>query len=325
MSTWLHDARLVSLAAVAGALGHPVDRRGARCPLCQHEEACKAFASTRWHCHACGQGGDGVDLVCAVLTGERYHRRHIDAVRGWFASQGWCEAFGDSAAPVLRRTPPPPPPRVEATYPPEDEVAALLAQTVAPHEDADVARWMEVRRGLGDRAAERLALVGVRALVPRAVCPSWARLGERTWADLGYRCLIPQVDHSGVVRSVRARCVGDAPWADAPKALPPRGFRVGGLVAANRPGVRLLQGTAVPEVVVAEGEPGFMAACLRWPGRAVFGIVSGSWTAELGARVPRGALVTVATDQDEAGDRYAARIIETIHGCRVVRHEGIAA
>ena len=91
MSTWLHDARLVSLAAVAGALGHPVDRRGARCPLCQHEEACKAFASTRWHCHACGQGGDVVDLVCAVLTGERYHRRHIDAVRGWFASQGWCD------------------------------------------------------------------------------------------------------------------------------------------------------------------------------------------------------------------------------------------
>lgn len=323
--TWLDDARLVSLEAAAGALGHPVSRRGATCPLCGHEDACKAQPGGRWWCFSGQHGGDVVDLVSAVLVGDRFHVRHIDAVRGWFAGQGWCEAFGEAAPVVPRRAPPPRPVEPEPVYPPAAELDAFLRQCTPCDLDEDVVDWMVQRRGLGPEAPRRLALAGVLALHRRGECPGWAHLGARSWAALGYRVVVVMRDHEGVARSVRARCVGDAPWDGAPKALPPVGFKVGGLVMANRPGVRLLQGTAVGEVVVVEGEPQWMAACLRWPTRAVLGIVSGSWTAEIAARVPRGAEVLVVTDHDAAGEKYAEKIGATLDGRRVVRHEGVMA
>lgn len=328
--SWLHDARLVGLQAVAGALGHPVDRRGARCPLCGHEDACKAFTATRWHCHACDVGGDAVDLVCAVLTGERYGRQHIDTVRAWYAAQGWCEAYGapgDSVPVRVRVAPPPVPVEPEVSYPPADELLDLLAQTVSPLDDAAVARWICNGRGFGPEAPARLAYAGVRALPPGARCPEWAAMGKRTWAELDYRCLFPQVDAEGAVRSVRARCVGAVPWEGAPKALPPRGHRVAGAVAANRPAGRMLRDRApMAEVVVVEGEPQWMAACLRWSHAAVLGIVAGSWSEALAARVTPGALVTVVTDHNDArgtGDKYAETVASTLKRCRVVRHEGV--
>lgn len=324
--TWLDDARNVTLETAAMGLGISVSRHGGPCPLCGHEDACKAQAGGRWWCFSGVHGGDVVDLVSAVLVGEVYKRPHIDAVRGWFASQGWCDSYGDAAPAVPRRAPPPRPVEAEPTYPPAEEVAAFLRQCIPCSDADDVVDWMVQRRGLGVDAPRRLAVVGVLALSRRAECPTWAHLGKRTWTDLGYRVVVPMYDHTGAARSVRARCVGDPPWDGAPKALPPRDHSQRGLVMANRPGVRMLLGIASPvEVVVVEGEPQWMAACLRWPSRAVLGIVSGSWTAELAARVPMGAEVLVVTDHDSAGEKYAVKVAETLEGRAVRRHEGVVA
>ena len=45
---------------------------------------------------------------------------------------------------------------------------------------------------------------------------------------------------------------------------------------------------------------------------AVFGIVAGSWTPEIAARVPTRTRVVICTHDDPAGDRYAAQIAETL-------------
>jgi hypothetical protein len=187
--------------------------------------------------------------------------------------------------------------------------------------DAEVGAWLDSRLGAGSASrvsAGRLAV----ALHPRAAAPSWAALRRQSWARLGYRLLVPMVDAAGAVKSVRARCVGPVPWDGAPKALPPVGFGQRGLVMASPVAREMLKGTAWPsEVVVAEGEPQWLAACLTWPGRAVLGIVAGSWTDELGARVPTCASVLVVTDHDAAGDRYAEAIEANLRGrCRVLRH-----
>jgi DNA primase len=70
-------------------------------------------------------------------------------------------------------------------------------------------------------------------------------------------------------------------------------------------------------VVVAEGEIDFLtcaadASDANEHAAAVLGVTSGSWTAELAARVPDGAVVVVATDDDKGGEAYARRIVDTL-------------
>jgi predicted nuclease with TOPRIM domain len=72
-------------------------------------------------------------------------------------------------------------------------------------------------------------------------------------------------------------------------------------------------------VIVAEGEIDYLTAVqlsAAYP-VATFGIVSGSWTREIAARIPDGAIVVAATDPDPAGDRYAEQIFATFRGRRV--------
>jgi hypothetical protein len=90
-------------------------------------------------------------------------------------------------------------------------------------------------------------------------------------------------------------------------------------------GVALLQGLQVDagvgwdgRVVFTEGGKDFLTWATR-EGRvscgrayAVFGVWQGAWTAELAARIPDGERVIIRTDQNEAGDRYAAAIADTL-------------
>jgi len=72
-------------------------------------------------------------------------------------------------------------------------------------------------------------------------------------------------------------------------------------------------------IVIVEGEPDF----LTWSNKpsdadeyapAVIGVASGSWTINIANRIPAEATVVVRTHHDEAGDKYAAKIHETLVG-----------
>jgi DNA primase len=144
----------------------------------------------------------------------------------------------------------------------------------------------------------------------------WARYGSRSWAETGHRLIVPVYDHAGRLALVRGwRWEPD----DSPKRLAAAGCSVRGLVVAGGLGLQLLRGE-LPEwiyparVVIEEGEPDTLAATLRWPGHCVIGIVPGCWCPELAARIPAGAEVLIRTDPDEAGERYAQQIAESLRG-----------
>lgn len=181
----------------------------------------------------------------------------------------------------------------------------------------------------------------VRVLPEGYSCPPWARYGSRSWAETGHRLIVPVYDHAGRMRLVRGWRwqdddqgivrVHDDWWrqwaaaAQSPKRLAAAGCSVKGLVMAAGRGLELLRGELPhwlypAQVLVTEGEPDTLAATASWPDWCVLGIAPGCWCDELAGRVPSGAQVVLRTDADEAGDRYAAAIAETLQGrCSVRR------
>lgn len=115
---------------------------------------------------------------------------------------------------------------------------------------------------------------------------------------------------------------GDA--GDMPKRLPPKGKRAAELVLANRAAWAMLRGDTPGRVLVAEGETDWLTlATVHDEGIAVLGIGSGSWTDDFAAALPRGADVVVYTDPDDAGERYAQKVFESIgEKCRTWRAQG---
>lgn len=99
---------------------------------------------------------------------------------------------------------------------------------------ADDARWLRAR-ALDPSRVDDNGLA--RALPDDVTLPRWARFQRRPWPERGYRCVLPMFDEAGMLRSLRVRCVNDQ---SGPKALPPTGHRVGGLVMADTLGRALL-------------------------------------------------------------------------------------
>lgn len=231
---------------------------------------------------------------------------------------------------------PAPTPLPERQYPPGDEIESLWDACQPVHLDREVASWI---RGRGLKPYELHVRDLVRALPLDAPIPSWARKRDEqgnpvSWVDHGHRLITPLFDAAGVMRSVRARYVGTAP-KHFPKSLTPAGFKAAGLVMADPYARLVLESGAVPagwlnaspfRLVVTEGEPDYLTWALQVHQRqhaplwGVISLESGGWTDELAARVPAGAQVSIWTHSDTAGERYAAKVVETLSPrCTTVR------
>lgn len=242
-------------------------------------------------------------------------------------------------------------PATERPPPPLEELAALWAACRplnGPGCAAVAGDWLREVRGLDLDAVAALDLVRVLPDVyPWPGWIPWLGMERGAWLAL-YRLAAPMYDAAGELRAIRFRAVNHVheldPDADPPrlrwrvlpverKALAPRGARLAGLVLADPWGLALLRGArevdGVPwdgAVLVAEGEIDLCAATSsagRFRGGATFAafaVVAGSWTAELAARIPDGARVTIATDADDAGDKYAEAVRASLAGrCKVRR------
>ena len=276
----------------------------------EHPSANWNDAKQVWHCFACGAGGGAADLA---------RRLRIEVV----------DTGGVGPAP--RRQPSPSP---ATTLPSRTEVSALFRASQPTLEDADVAAYLRSRAIDPAEVDRRLSLA--RALPPDAKCPTWAYKspspGEpaRPWTTGGYRLLIPLFSPGQWAPvSVRARRITPG----EPKSIAGRGLTTRNLVMADSLGRHLLEKRRQPSdwptaarlrVVIAEGEIDFLTLATWWPDEhpspAVWGIVSGSWSPELAACVPSGALVELRTDPDPAGERFAEQINATLGArCEVVR------
>ena len=274
-------------------------------------------------CHGCGASGDVLHLVAAAL-GLDISSDFPEVMRRASELAGLSV---DAAAP-RRPVPAPRSTTPDRDYPPADEVRAVWEACIPVDGDDEVSAWLASRE-LDPGTVESLGLA--RALPTGVSLPKWAGFQGRPWSASGYRCLIPMFDETGTLRSLRARRVVDH---DGPKALPPAGHRMGGLVMADGLARVLLASGVWPEmwpahtplrVVIAEGEPDFFtwatASSEADPtAPAVLGIVSGAWTDGIAARIPDGARIIVRTHHDEAGEKYSLTILKTLRNrCTVLR------
>ena len=264
-----------------------------------------------WCCHSCEVTGDVLDLVAFQLGGARLrdlndHRRA--------EVRAWCERLvGQHSSTLPQRSeelgqPAP------AEYPPIGEVHALWGGCGRVDLDPSAAKYLAARGLDPTVAADRDLARALRS----AELPRWARAWSRE-----HRLIVPLFDASGALRSLLARSVDRSATI---KSLAPQGYSRAGLVLADTLGRQLLQHGLRPcwwpashelRVVVAEGEIDWLTAATlsseadEWA-PAVLGVVSGAWTLAIAARIPDGCSVLVATDNDEAGNKYARHICESL-------------
>jgi hypothetical protein len=352
---WIDDAKgRAQVAQVAQALGLEIKGRTLQpCPACGAEKRGSAdrrgpvnvhSAGQRWTCKrgGCGAGGDVVDLVAVCLFGRRLGDCDDDGkaeVRAWLAAGGACDPAPDGRAPRVTPPPLPPPPTDDDAPPARDyqsigEVHNLWNDCGPVTDDDQTAGWLR-SRGLDPDRVEESDLA--RAL-PDGKTPGWSRCAGRPWSA-GWRCILPAFDAGGEIRAFRARwCRTGDPPKGTPKAAATPG-RADGLVLADGLARQVLAEGAAPRwwpageplrLVVLEGEPDW----LTWATRpaageatapALVGIWQGSWTAEIAARIPRGAKVAIRTHLDDDGNKYGERIAATLAGrcdVRRLRAEG---
>jgi DNA primase len=162
-----------------------------------------------------------------------------------------------------------------------------------------------------------------RAL-PLDVRPAWTMhrpdpaAPAATWAETGHRLVFPLYDAGGTHRSVLARAIVPTPRKSSAKG------RRSGLVLANGRARKMLRGHPLQpasdgerRIIIAEGEIDWLTWVAQG-GETVIGIWSGSWTPELAARLPDGAVLVVRVHGDDAGRKYAQEILDSVRD-RVTR------
>lgn len=222
-----------------------------------------------------------------------------------------------------------------------DPVAVRALDLARAYPDpATLAAWIEALavegRALGYGSDAATIAARLRGRAP------WQRGPRATaWADY-YRAILPTFDPAGELVGIRARWTSSDAAPNGAKATSGAGVRAVGVLAdplgrwllargpAARPGdvVALPDGSRAPwdgRVLVVEGEPAYLAAATSpalWRGgarAAVVGVYAGAWTHDHGARIPPAARVVIATDGDDAGERYAAKIGASLT-CPTARH-----
>lgn len=301
-----------TVESVASALGREGSARmGYPCPACGEEKrdnrrgAVFVGRDGAWRCYRCEACGDGLDYLSYALVGRRLRDTTPEQKQ---VVRDWC----GEAMPA----PPSPPPRA-ARY--ADVSEFWRACHPCPSGDS----FLRERRLVAPPHLARFTPDDTtrfpewwpsgRAKVWRLVTRGWRFDAATTGAD-GCRVALPPEPVN-----LHGRAVVEPPLFDGRriKTLWGKGLDAGGLLFWNE---RPAYGADV--VLVAEGITDWLAAAI-WaddkPGVTVFGLTSGGASAF--AHIPLGAdtRLVLATDDDEAGDAYAAAVLTHYPGRPVYR------
>jgi DNA primase len=266
-------------------------------------------------CWGCKWTGDVLTLVAAV-EGTTTFPETLARAAELAGMQDAAEAIRGGKPAPSRAPRPVLVPEPDRDYPLPAEVSRFWAACQPVTEDAQVSLLLESRGINPERVASQDLARALHQDTHHSDVPSWARFRGRAptsqpWTRTGHRLILPTYDSDGGVRSVRAWLVTGE--SGKPKRVPPAGHRASGLVVANRQAVEMLRGDGRPSrVVIVEGEPDFLARSVLSPGDAVLGVMSGSWSDAFAARVPYGSEVIIRTHLDDAGERYAGEVFESV-------------
>lgn len=272
----------------------PRERHKFACPRCSSARGMHAYPEPGrgLHCYACG--ADVFDIFIAV--------------RGGTLPQAIAqlETLAGNSPPAAAAAP-----RERGVRPDPAELGEFWAHCRRVTSSRTAVAWLR-DRALDPELVATLDLVRVYPDLRVHRVPGWA------WSRRRFELVTPLFDETGRLGSVRFRPVpGSGADARGPYVHGGPSFSMRGLVMACATGRDVLAGATPPPggaLIVAEGEPDWLTWVTRGQCTAVLGVVAGSWTPELGARLPDGATVVIATHADEAGERYAARIAATLRG-----------
>ncbi len=198
-------------------------------------------------------------------------------------------------------------------------------------DDAAVSDYLGRERRLAVSALEDAGLA--RALPVNGWLPSWARCRGQSWRETHHRLIVPMFGPSGLLESLHARTLVPSP--DYPKGLSPAGASVRGLVMADALGRLMLADRPLADgepasafvsrvgLVLTEGVPDYLTwgsvfSDANESAPAVLGLISGSFTPEIAARIPDGCRIAVRRHADSAGEKYTNAIVSALSSrCRV--------
>ena len=207
--------------------------------------------------------------------------------------------------------------------PPPAEVRALWDHCLPVTTDDEVAAWLESLR-IDPRAVATLDLG--RALPRELDAPAWARYGTVSWQGSNYRLLVPLYSAFGQLTALYARSLRPPIWTHGIRSIPPV-IGPAGHVMADASALALLTRSAWPDdlswhtVIIAGGAADFLewASAVAEAAPAVLGIIPGSWTRELAARIPAGSRVIVRAYANPIASRYAHRVQDALgRRCEVI-------
>jgi hypothetical protein len=337
---WIERMRSTPVSAVAAGLGHEVaPPRGSSggaiygCPACSAARRHTKTADKRgavglersgagFRCFQCDASGDALDFIAYSLRGRKLSEL---ADVGKAEVRDWCQRWlglDGSAPPPRAKTIARPEPIVEPEpprYPPAREIGDIWAACVRADSDDEVASYLRAR------VSAPIDPVAVSDRDLARVVPAELELPPniRYWHATGHRLIFPLFDAAGQMRSLVARRVRHG---DSPKTYPFTGFDKRRLLMADGLARQLLAAGQQPawwgttpaiELYVCEGEIDYLTAVLGWSDAAehapgALGIESGSWSQAIADRIPDGSVLVIATDSDQAGDKYEAAIKKTV-------------
>lgn len=289
----------------------------------------------RAHCFGCSQTWDVHALVAQVhgldLRGSAFKElliRESEILTRWDLVEQ-LEGKRPEPRPVAQPTPPRMEiePEPERPLPDRDEVLDFIASCVLTTEEETVSHYLRGRH-FDPQAVD---VRGLAYAIPENIghLPEWARYKGQTWVETGHWLIVPVFSATGSLVSVRGWRVVPG---ETPKRLPPAGCGVRETILADALGQEVLKVgkwpdwvTTKPSVAICEGEPDWLMSATQTPlhqcpTRAVLGIFSGSWCDKIAKRIPDGTKVVIWTDLDAAGEKYAAKINESLYKrCEVSR------
>ena len=210
------------------------------------------------------------------------------------------------------------------SLPPPAEVRGLWDCCAPVTSDDEITAWLESLR-IDPFCVGALDLG--RAL-PRTIdTPVWARYGTSSWQASNYRLLVPLYDVGGQMTALYARSLRPPIWTHGIRSIPPV-IGPTGLSMADASALALLRGSGEwpaesswRTVIIAGGAADFLdwASAIAESAPAVLGIIPGSWTRELAARIPPGSRVIVRAHANPIASRYAHRVQDALgKRCEVI-------
>lgn len=291
---------------------------------------------TGWRCHQCDASDTAFGLVPFAVVGRAYGSCSDSQkanVRAWC-----CDFLGlpsDGRPPAHWKPRPAPAPRIPKPprHLPSDDLAALWGACSPVTEHSDVCAWMTDERPKNGHARldpASIARLDAARVAPIEQLPTWAgsvfKSGPREgqWESFpakGQRLAVPLYDVDGAMRSMIFRRTFETESKWPRKAESPEGYDRKGMAMMCPLARTLFSKQAIPSwwvgdaptVCIAEGDTDYLAGVAHFEGdAATVGIVAGSWTSRHAYALPKGCTVSIRTDPDEAGAKYAARIVASL-------------